>query len=335
MIDESFEYVKRRINDPRLDWVRWSYCKEADDEHAESSRQYMHVLHYPGVICVAHAAHGLPRENLEGLFAHEFGHLLLEYDGRSQGERAADRVVRQRGLQVRYTDPELGCGKGIQYLANPCRSCGGWGAVDVVAVNPVAEVAAGSNTKKRRYGKKKRQFVKQARELFYCLWPGMSSRASCMFFAACMSAVYNRLGPGGMSIRAGSSYWPISDGEDDQPSHWGYTWDANRAEVSQRDEYLGEVHCWCELPGKGEIIDITPPYWPEAVVLAGYDWNAPEPPDFVWCPPEDMPDGVLYEKDTEATAFVYELIRSDDENFGAYHDWVVGKYGSCGIGGQK
>lgn len=70
--------------------VSWRWCREADAEHTESPRQYMHTWHdgWDG-ICVARAATELPIQNLVALVAHEVGHLIM---GDRPGELEADRI---------------------------------------------------------------------------------------------------------------------------------------------------------------------------------------------------------------------------------------------------
>ena len=84
-------------------------CALADEEHDKSLRQYAHVLHHPGVICVADAFFGLPEDIRCGLLAHEVGHLLAVQRDANHSEKAADRAVFvSYGLVIRYRDSEYG-----------------------------------------------------------------------------------------------------------------------------------------------------------------------------------------------------------------------------------
>lgn len=82
----------------------WQHCADADREHADSPRQYMHTLCADaprGVVCVARAARRLSDANLRALFAHEFGHLALH--PRKHTEHDADAWASELlGTTVRY-----------------------------------------------------------------------------------------------------------------------------------------------------------------------------------------------------------------------------------------
>lgn len=64
---------------PELYNVEAFHCEEADDEHRESIRQYMHVAEHfqDNSICYSKFTDELPPEFIVGLFAHELGHLAL------------------------------------------------------------------------------------------------------------------------------------------------------------------------------------------------------------------------------------------------------------------
>jgi hypothetical protein len=78
------------------------HCTSADREHAASCRQYAHVFHRRGVICIARAFHRLPETNRLALLLHECGHLLA---GPRGGEDAANNAItRHTGIPVYYRD---------------------------------------------------------------------------------------------------------------------------------------------------------------------------------------------------------------------------------------
>lgn len=82
-------------------------CPRADADHRRRRRQYAHVGHRAGVICVAGAFTRLPWRHRAGLLAHELGHLAL--GDRAHSERDADRAARQLfGLRVGYRDTRWG-----------------------------------------------------------------------------------------------------------------------------------------------------------------------------------------------------------------------------------
>jgi hypothetical protein len=75
-------------------------CRDADREHARTKRQYAHVFHVPGTVCVAEAFERLPEWNRLGILMHEYGHFLA---GPERTEEQADEIVKQRtGIDIRY-----------------------------------------------------------------------------------------------------------------------------------------------------------------------------------------------------------------------------------------
>lgn len=89
---------------PRL--FRLVHCPLADREHEQSRRQYAHVFHRQGVVCVADAFADLPHEHQLGIALHEVGHLIA---GRHASERAATRAIEDAsGIPVDYVDSRYG-----------------------------------------------------------------------------------------------------------------------------------------------------------------------------------------------------------------------------------
>lgn len=81
---------------------RW--CRLADEHHAQSPRQYMHVWDEEAgfgnevVICVAREAGDLSFPNLYGLFAHELGHLISG----STDEDVANKTMERFCIYIYY-----------------------------------------------------------------------------------------------------------------------------------------------------------------------------------------------------------------------------------------
>lgn len=78
-----FDYVKARARKtfPSLGEVKLCLCKEADEEHRKSSRQYAHYNHHRRTICVSRAIESLTGPWKVGLMAHEFGHAFADEHG--------------------------------------------------------------------------------------------------------------------------------------------------------------------------------------------------------------------------------------------------------------
>jgi len=93
--------------------IKLRHCKEVDEEHKHSCRQYAHTYHYRNTICVAESFYKLPISYQLGLIAHEVGHILV---GRaSHKESQADKEANKFfGIKVLYRDSKYG--KRLQYL---------------------------------------------------------------------------------------------------------------------------------------------------------------------------------------------------------------------------
>lgn len=84
--------------------VRIKHCNDADKEHEKNIRQYAHVDHEPGIICVCKEFSKLPNEHQIGIIGHEIGHLLGEND-----ELGADEVGGQIiGEKIKRTNSLYG-----------------------------------------------------------------------------------------------------------------------------------------------------------------------------------------------------------------------------------
>lgn len=95
----------------RLDWS----CPLAEQDHAESFRQFAHVFHTDNRVCVAWEIGRLPDRFLYGLMAHEFGHVMAWGIWQDDSEAGADRAAEDfLGLTIRY-----GTEYDIQFLTCP------------------------------------------------------------------------------------------------------------------------------------------------------------------------------------------------------------------------
>ena len=115
-------------------------------------------------------------------------------------------------------------------------------------------------------------------------------------------------------IQAGSMSWPIVlPGQDDgkTATHFSYEWSPWREE-SQAALKLGllpEIHVWVGLPEQNELLDFSTKFLPEQAAKEGLVWRIPRPPDFLWCGPSELPEGVLYKPDFAAIAFILDRIQ--------------------------
>jgi hypothetical protein len=118
-------------------------------------------------------------------------------------------------------------------------------------------------------------------------------------------------------IQAGSMSWPIVPaGQDDgkSPTHFSYEWSPWREE-SQAALKLGllpEIHVWVGLPDQNELLDFTTKFLPEQAAKERLSWRTHQPPDFLWCGPSELPEGVIYKPDLAAIGFILERIHKSN-----------------------
>jgi len=118
-------------------------------------------------------------------------------------------------------------------------------------------------------------------------------------------------------IQAGSLSWPIvMPGEDDGKSstHFSYEWSPWREEskAALKLGLLPEIHVWVALPDQNELLDFSTKYLPQQAAQEGLIWRTPHPPDFLWCGPSELPDGVIYKPDMQAIRFILDRISNMD-----------------------
>lgn len=92
--------------------IKIKICKQANEEHKASIRQYAHTGHYKNVICVANAIVDLPMNYMIAIILHEIGHLKS-----GGGEIQANNwVLRKCGIRIMYKDSEYG--NNLEYISN-------------------------------------------------------------------------------------------------------------------------------------------------------------------------------------------------------------------------
>ena len=79
-------------------------CALANKEHQRHKRQYAHVHHKTGVICVANAFFDLPSIYKAALVFHELGH-LAGADGELEADKLAEEMF---GVEIERVDSEFG-----------------------------------------------------------------------------------------------------------------------------------------------------------------------------------------------------------------------------------
>src|ERR1035438_3838524 len=156
--------------------------------------------------------------------------------------------------------------------------------------------------------------IYQAVSTRYSQWYGdQEGGGRCFYWSLTLMGVLVQKGYRAL-IQAGSLSWPIvAPGQDDgrSPTHFSYEWSPWRPE-SQAALKLGllpEIHVWVGLPDQNELLDFATQFLPEQAAKKGLAWRTAPPPDFLWCRPSDLPEGVLYEPDLNAIRFILDRMR--------------------------
>lgn len=115
-------------------------------------------------------------------------------------------------------------------------------------------------------------------------------------------------------FQAGTMSWPMvtSDKDDGKsPTHFSYVW-SPESPASKIARILGgmpEIHCWVAIPQKELIIiDTQTKYFRQNAEEIGFVWQAPDPPDFLWCEVNKIPDSTIYHAYERAIKFAYHAI---------------------------
>ena len=66
-------------------------CRQAQQEHRQSCRQFAHVFHVENRICVTPEFYELPQTYRMGILLHELGHIALQSHDHSEAQ--ADEIV--------------------------------------------------------------------------------------------------------------------------------------------------------------------------------------------------------------------------------------------------
>lgn len=114
-VSGSFQAISKHVS-KRLPWlkkVKLRYCGVADKDHKEEWRNFAHTFHYADIVCISKAADKeLTKDEMLGIFAHEFGHLVADRLGlrghrsahmKAAAQDEADRVSEEIfGLPIQY-----------------------------------------------------------------------------------------------------------------------------------------------------------------------------------------------------------------------------------------
>jgi hypothetical protein len=115
-------------------------------------------------------------------------------------------------------------------------------------------------------------------------------------------------------FQAGTCLWPRVRPEDDDglvATHFGYEWHPEDPETQRRiagGTILPEMHVWAALPESNEILDFsTGGLVDQCRRLIHADWPGEKPPPYLWTYVNNMPPGVIYRPDVDATVYALRL----------------------------
>lgn len=115
-------------------------------------------------------------------------------------------------------------------------------------------------------------------------------------------------------IQAGSLQWPrVRPEEDDgrMNTHFAYEWSPHdpASAMSVALGNLPEMHCWVGIVDRQEIVDFTTRHLKESSERIGIPWTAADPPRYLWCEANQLPDWVIYRPNRDASLYVCTILK--------------------------
>lgn len=151
----------------------------------------------------------------------------------------------------------------------------------------------------------KDEIYKEARALLL-KWYGekmLAEPGACLYWTqVAMNILHNR--GERVVFQAGTMLWTCTKPD----LAFGYEWtpDEPFSREALAVGQLPEVHMWCALPDRNEIIDFsTSGFKRIAQEQHGFNWDTPDPPLYLWGWP---PQGSFYRAIPEATIFMLHWI---------------------------
>jgi hypothetical protein len=135
----------------------------------------------------------------------------------------------------------------------------------------------------------------------------------CLFYAHHTATILCRHGFPAV-IQAGSLQWPRVRREEDDghmESHFAYMWTPTSPEsaLSVALGNLPEMHVWVGLMDSQEVVDFSTRHLWRAAHDHGLTWTAAEPPRYLWCPANGLPDWVVYRPDRDASIYACTILK--------------------------
>jgi hypothetical protein len=134
----------------------------------------------------------------------------------------------------------------------------------------------------------------------------------CLYYARETIMVLSRHGYKAV-VQAGSLQWPCLRPEDDDgiiSTHFAYMWSPGdpASAFSVALGNLPEIHCWVGLVNEQEIVDFSVRYLKRAAATHKVKWTAADPPQYLWCAANEIPDDVRYIPNREASIYASILM---------------------------
>lgn len=156
------------------------------------------------------------------------------------------------------------------------------------------------------------EMVAEARALVDAVRPEAARQGGACAYLTAASIVVAATRGIRLVPQAGSLHWRRLAREFDdgvESNHFAYVWTPGDARAAIAAGLLPECHVWAGDPVSQEIVDLSTrdlPVW--CLRQGGLSWRAPMPPDALWCPASDVPDGAIYEPDRDATLTVWPVV---------------------------
>ena len=94
-------------------------------------------------------------------------------------------------------------------------------------------------------------------------------------------------------------------------SHFAYMWSPRDLDsaLSVALGNLPEMHCWVGLLDTQEIVDFSTRHLKQAAASHGLAWSAADPPQYLWCPANQLPDWVAYTLERAASIYACTILK--------------------------
>lgn len=163
----------------------------------------------------------------------------------------------------------------------------------------------------------KRDIYMEVRALYQDWYSNEEKFGSCFYWA---HAGWKVMTDHGFDVlfQAGSLSWPMVPREEwitNPITHFSYVWspETPQSQTMLKAGKLPEIHVWLALPQRMELVDFSTGTLPTHA-QANHElarWTGPKPPDFLWCRFADIPEGVFYDVNRDATKLLLRKIATD------------------------